>query len=133
MVPSKEERLFGQGYSGSCVLLDPQTRERGVLVGRGEWNERRGCQNEEKYLGDMGGSSPGNEETVRKNEAGDSLCSSSSLILCALSQPEPSSQQQGVRVTRINSRAPPSNLADCSARGATVSSLSSVASSHRIM
>lgn len=29
MVPSKEERLFGQEYSGSCVLLDPQThRER---------------------------------------------------------------------------------------------------------
>ena len=37
MVPSKEERLFGQGYSGSCVLLDPQIRERSVLVGRGEF------------------------------------------------------------------------------------------------
>lgn len=55
----------------------------------------------------VGVSPPGTEITARKNEAGDSLCSSSSLFPYSPSQPAASSQQQGVKVKGMDSWSPP--------------------------
>ena len=89
------------------------------------WDERKGCPSGEQHFGYMGVSPLGNEIPVRKNEAGGSLCSSSSLFPYSPSQPAASRQQQGVIVKGTDSGAPLSKLAG-HPLWATVSSLSSV-------